>query len=365
MLKETHVIQSYLRKGQCAVVVTAGGEGSRLGWNGPKGCYPITPIRRHTLFQRLAEKVLYASRFYGQPLPLAIMTSPSNHSATTAYFAQHHFFGLSPDQVDFFSQSTLPYLDDAYAPLYQEDETLLTGPDGNGSLFSALACSQVLEKWSARNIAYVSVIPIDNPLAMPFDAELMVLQHHANADVALLVVPRIDPKESVGVVKRDKERIWVVEYSELSEQERKTTDGDVHMGIFSFTLGLVKRAATLTFPIHYARKRIMLKGREIMAWKQEHFIFDLLPYAIKPTLLRRERLECFAPLKTREGWGNPLEVQEALMRYDRNCLMKYLDRRIPDGPIELSPCFYYPTPSLKQRWKAATCPVDGYYGEHP
>lgn len=364
-LKHKFAIESYLRQGRCAVVVTAGGEGSRLGWDGPKGCYPITPIRKHTLFQRLAEKVLYASRLYGQPLPLAIMTSPSNHAATTAYFTANQFFGLQPDQVDFFSQSTLPYLDDAYAPLYREDATPYLGPDGNGSLFSALASSHVLEKWSARNIAYVSLIPIDNPLLMPFDLELMAWQHREEADVALLAVPRMDPTESVGVVKCEKGRIFVVEYSELSQQERETTAGDVHIGVFSLTLDFVRHASGCTFPIHYARKSILHQGKKVMAWKQERFIFDLLPFASAPTLLRRARAACFAPLKQHEGWGSPLEVQKALIEHDRKWVMEYLERAIPDGPIELSPCFYYPPLPLKQRWKVASCPADGYYGEHP
>src|SRR3984957_11525596 len=120
-LKEREAVKGDLRRGACAVVVVAGGGGSRLGWNGPKGCYPITPIRKHSLFQRLAEKVLYAGRFYCQPLSLAIMTSPANHAATYAYFMQHRFFGLAPDQVDFFLQPMLPFLSDTFEPICHED----------------------------------------------------------------------------------------------------------------------------------------------------------------------------------------------------------------------------------------------------
>ena len=114
-------------------------------------------------------------------------------------------------------------------------------------------------------------------------------------------------------------RVTVVEYSELTDQERQSCDGDAHMGIFSFSTAFVKQAAEIALPIHYARKRIMQHnmqhnmqhtrqptvqcGSHIMAWKQERFIFDILPFASSVSVLRRDRAECFAPLKQKEGWG--------------------------------------------------------------
>lgn len=349
----------------CAVVVMAGGDGSRLGFKGPKGCFPIMPISRHSLFQRLAEKIFYASRFYGQVVPFAVMTSPANHEATLAHFREHKFFGLDEKNVDFFVQPTLPLLDDAYQPLYQADGTVLTASDGNGSVFAALASSGILDKWRALGVRYVSLLPIDNPLAMPFDRQLVRLQKEEGSDAALVVVSRVDLLESVGLVKAQDGRVFITEYSELSEQEKNSFDGAVNTSLFSFTLEFMQHAARFTFPIHYARKQAAYQGKQVMAYKQERFIFDVLAIARKTSLLKRAREECFAPLKQQSGATGPQEVQKALMQHDRKWLERYLEKEIPEGPIELSPCFYYPTDALKTRLQEAALPVDGYYGEHP
>lgn len=361
--KELAQVTRGLKCGACAVVVVAGGEGSRLGFHGPKGCYPITPICHHTLFQRLAEKLFYASRCYAHPIPLAIMTSPSNHAATLAHFTEHGFFGLEQPQVAFFQQPTLPFLSQAREPIYQEDGTPLMAPDGNGSLFPALKASSILDQWIAQGVTHISLLPIDNPLAMPFDCELMALQQREKSDIALITIPRLDPREAVGIVKRENSRTSIVEYSELSDQDRTSCEGDANSGIFSFSMDFAKHAATLDLPIHYANKRVMQQGHERMALKQERFIFDLLPHAQKVSLLRRDRKECFAPLKGVQGKDSPAAVQQALMDHDRQILTHFLGKEIPPGPIELSPCFYYPTPELKTRWVAATAPSNGYYRE--
>lgn len=370
-LKEREAVERHLRRGTCAALVLAGGDGSRLGWNGPKGCYPITPICHHTLFRRLAEKVLYASRLYQHPLSLAIMTSPTNHAATQAHFVQHHFFGLSPDQVDFFPQSTLPLLNDDYTPIYQDGVPLMA-PDGNGSLFCELVRSGILDKWVARGVSCISLLPIDNPLGMPFDIDLIALQQQAASDVVLTVIPRIDPMESVGVVKCVNGQVRVVEYSELTDKEREGCEGDANSGLFLFSTAFIQQAAKLTLPIHYARKRMMQQvGQQTinrMGWKQERFVFDALSFTSKTALLRQDRAECFAPLKQAEGKDSPVEVRQALINYDRKVLKSYLERDIPEGPIELSPCFYYPNLKLKQQLRAVISrsgwSLDGYYGEN-
>lgn len=354
-----------VQDGVCAVVVMAGGDGSRLGFKGPKGCFPIMPISRHSLFQRLAEKIFYANRLDGQPIPLAVMTSPINHKATVAHFTEHRFFGLNEESIDFFVQPTLPLLDDAYQPLHQADGCGLTAPDGNGSVFYALASSGILDKWHALGVKYVSLIPIDNPLAMPFDRQLVALQQKEAADAALVVVSRVDLLESVGLVKAQGARVFITEYSELTEQEKNSFDGAVNTSLFSFTLEFMQKAASFTFPIHYARKAVQYQGKQVMAYKQERFVFDVLALARKTSLLKRAREECFAPLKQQSGATSPVAVQKALMQHDHKWLGAYLEKNIPDGPIELSPCFYYPTEALKTRWQEARRPVNGYYGEHP
>ena len=118
-----------LRRGEVAVLLVAGGQGSRLGFEHAKGMYPIGPVSQKSLFQIHAEKVLALSRKYGKPIPLLIMTSPATHDETTAYFAENHNFGLPADDLWFFTQGTMPALDLATGKL------LLAGP---GELSPAL-----------------------------------------------------------------------------------------------------------------------------------------------------------------------------------------------------------------------------------
>src|SRR5262245_14692055 len=134
------------RKGQVAALIVAGGQGSRLGFEHPKGMFPIGPVSNKSLFQIHAEKVLALRRRYGSAVPLLIMTSPATHDETVQFFAEHRHFGLPADDVHFFSQGTMPALDLETGKLLLESPgELFLGPDGHGGILTALAKSGNLE----------------------------------------------------------------------------------------------------------------------------------------------------------------------------------------------------------------------------
>ena len=130
-----------IAKGQAGVIILAGGQGTRLGFNGPKGMFPIIPITGETLFQLLAEKVVKASKQAGRQLFIAIMTSPLNDAETKLFFTQNQLFGLQKEQLFFFTQSTLPFLDEKGNLFLEKPDMIAEGPDGNGGIFEQFSTS--------------------------------------------------------------------------------------------------------------------------------------------------------------------------------------------------------------------------------
>ncbi|MEM8727104.1 MAG: UTP--glucose-1-phosphate uridylyltransferase [Chlamydiota bacterium] len=247
-------------------LILAGGQGTRLGFEGPKGCVELPLKERKTLFQILLQKVK------DRKAPIAIMTSPLNHEATFTYLKRENFFGLY--NVTLFQQETEGGV-----------------PNGNGKAFTYFYREGIWDRWKEIGVKYLQVLPIDNPLATPFDQELIDANH--GVDLVLRGVERQRPDEKTGVI-LDRETLRVEEYTESTR-----SNGGLlrNTGIFSCTLDFVKLGATVALPLHTVRKRV--KGTYFS--KKEYFIFDLFPYANSYKVLFSMREKCFAPLKN--AWG--------------------------------------------------------------
>lgn len=294
-----------LRAGKAGCLVVAGGQGTRLGFHGPKGCFEILPDV--TPFSILAGKVLNASKAAGKELPLAIMTSTANHEATVSYFQKHAFFGLQPAQIDFFIQSELPVLDLKGEPLFDANGEPIYAPAGNGVSLDQFVASGITAKWEKQGIEQVVFIQVDNILADPFDVKLLGYQTHFGQVVTMKAILRADPLEKVGVIVEEDGHVAVVEYSEIeaAEREAQTPTGELlhacaNLSLFCFRMDFIRmlkeRNALDSMPLHIAKKRIPQKeGKE--GYKFEYFIFDVLPFATDVKVLVYPRSECFAPLK--------------------------------------------------------------------
>lgn len=278
--------ESLIRQGKVGSIVLAGGDGSRLGWSGPKGTFPITPNK--TLFQLLSERVRAASSLYNVDLSIAVMTSPLNDAATRDSFPQH----LPP--VDFFTQKMAQLLDEKKLPLSEER------PNGNGEALHQFYASGLYEKWAKLGIEYLQVIPIDNLLAAPFDPNLIGFQAKRELEVALKAIERKDPEEKVGVVGMRGGKLCVIEYSEHPPAEWNVAN----TGLFSFSMSFVREAIKISLPIHLAKKEV----NGAFVYKQELFLFDLLPFANRVDALIYPREEIFAPLKSKEDVKGILEA---------------------------------------------------------
>lgn len=358
-------------KGLAGAILIAGGQGSRLRFNGPKGCYPVSVVRKKSLFQLFAEKTIAAGALAGRPLPLAIMTSPLNHEATVSFFVSHDFFGLEKSQVAFFSQEMLPFLDDNAQLVQDPMGKIAEGPDGNGSCLRNFYDSGIWDKWYKEGVRLVNTVLVDNPLADPFDAELIGYHLDENADIVIKCTTRRDSEEKVGLIVKHNGHIEVVEYTEIPKEAREKTDDKgnllyklANLSLFSFSMDFIKSTAHKDLPLHKTKKAAPTakdpSPKEPNVWKFETYIFDVLRYATKIKTLVYPRDICFSPLKNSSGLDSLETVQKALLKQDRETFLQMTGSEPPDKPFELSQQFHYPTDNFSSQWKNKPFPNQDY-----
>jgi len=356
-----------LEEGKGACLILAGGQGTRLNYPTSKGFFPLSLVKRKSLFQLFFEKTLFASKKAGRPLSLAIMTSLPNHQEIVAFIEDHHYFGLPKDQVDFCMQKSVPFLNDEGQWILESPGKLAEGPDGNGDALALLVQSGVLDKWVSLGVEQVNVILIDNPLADPFDAELFGFHQKSKTDVTIKAVPRSHPEEKVGVLGIKGQKISVIEYSELPKEQAIKRDEKrelafplANISLYCFHVEFILHVAenACSLPWHAVRKKTPW-GQEI--WKCEKFIFDVLDQAVKTNVLVYPRERCFAPLKNLTGEASVEEVQRALFQLDCRIYSEVSGLQAKKERFELSQAFHYPTSLLLNKWKGKALPFETDY----
>lgn len=344
-------------------LLLCGGQGSRLSSSDPKALFPIRRIRTKTLLQIFCEKAAAASHKIGRALPLAIMTSPLNHDKIGDYLAQNNYFGLD---IDLFSQNMLPFTNDTGNWLLEAPGKISKGPDGNGYALKLFCEHKLDEKWEKLGVRSINIVPIDNPLADPFDAELINAHEEKGADVTVKAVFRHNPEEKVGIVALKNGKIQIVEYTDLPSDSSLFTIANT--GLFCMSLDFIQKAASISLPWHLARKNAPVlmgtaKGycqETVKIWKFETYIFDLLEHSTRTNVLIYPREEIYAPLKNATGEKSLDSVQSALFLQDRKTLERITGNSLPERPFELDPVFYYPPLELASAWQGKSLPPENY-----
>ena len=314
-----HAGSSAIKDGTVAVVMVAGGQGTRLGFEHPKGMYPIGPVSNRTLFQIFVDQIKATCQRYGVAIPLYLMTSDATHIATTEYFEANHFFGLSRQLVTIFKQGTMPAVDaETGRCLLASPSRLALSPDGHGGTLAALHQSGCLDDAERRGIRHLAYIQVDNPLAQLCDPTF--LGHHllSKSQMTTQVVKKRYPLERVGNVVRVRERVHIIEYSDLPEDlaNQKGNDGELrfwagNIAVHWFDLNFLKQSLFRAdaLPFHRAIKKVSYldsQGRLVEpaapnAVKFERFIFDLLPHAENALVVEADPCDSFAPVKNAAG----------------------------------------------------------------
>ncbi len=304
-----------IREGKTALLTVAGGQGSRLGFEGPKGMFPISPIRKLTLFEIFAEKLLAARRRFGCAMPWLIMTSPQNHAATREYFETRGYFGLGGSTVSFFTQGVLPSLTPEGKLLMAADGGLFFNPNGHGGVVSGLRASGLLEEMRKQGVEELFTFQVDNPLVTVPDPVFLGFHKRLRSQISSKVIEKVFPEERLGTIGTIDGKPAVIEYSDLSPEIMSARDsaGKLQYPQGSIAIHILAlsylESARLSMPYHLARKKVKALiptagGAEIQereAIKFEMFIFDAIPMAERALFLETDRGEEFAPLKNREG----------------------------------------------------------------
>lgn len=346
--------ETALRNGEVAVLLVAGGQGSRLGFDKPKGMYRVGPVSGASLFQIHAEKVLATSRRYGRPVPLLVMTSPATHADTEAFFRENNNFGLPPGDVRFFQQGTMPAVDIATGRLLLEAPgKLFLSPNGHGGTLTALADSGLLAELESRGVRSVFYFQVDNPLVKICDPAFLGAHVAARSEASSKVVFKEQPGEKVGVLAAVDGRCAIIEYSDMPGAMAAERDASGVLAfragnpaIHIFDVGFLRRVTTSGLAYHIARKKVPYldpaSGQTVAptaenALKFELFIFDALPLADRWLAMETRREEEFAPLKNATGADSPDTARAAMIRLHSGWLEAAGVQ--PPEVVEISPLF--------------------------
>lgn len=352
--------EAALRSGEVGCVLVAGGQGTRLGYDGPKGCFPVGPVSNASLFRIHARKILALERKYGAPVPFYIMTSLENDGPTRSFFKEHGFFGLDEDRVQFFSQGLWPAMSDDGRVILERPDRIFMSPDGHGGLLSALRTRGMLDDMARRGLGTLFYFQVDNPLVEIADPAFVGLHRARQAEMSVKVCAKSGPEEKVGVVVTRAGRDAVVEYSELTREQMYATEPDGELmfrygsvAIHMFSLDFLIRAADVPMPIHKALKKVPFcdeAGRTVKpetpnAVKFEKFIFDLLPEAERTLNMEFAREDEFSPVKNATGEDSADTARRDMTRKAARWLalcgvsVPRSENGEPLHKIEIDPCY--------------------------
>ena len=352
--------EAMLRAGRVSMLTVAGGQGTRLGFDGPKGTYPIGPVSGRTLFGYFAGTIAAAQKKYGKPITWYIMTSVINDAATRDFFAENRFFGLDPARVVFFTQGSMPAFGTDGKLLLGAKDALSLSPNGHGGTLLALRASGALDRMKQEGCDTISYFQVDNPLAPMIHPLFLGLHELEKSEMSAIMLPKTNPFEKLGNFCVSGGRTQIIEYSDLPAElaESRDPDGSLRFVAGSPAIHVIARAfverltegGRLRLPWHRADKKVpfiddagkLVKPETPNAVKLESFIFDALPLAAKTMILEGCREEMFAPTKNQTGVDSAESCREMLLERDARRLAEAgFAVRDPGGSrkadIELAP----------------------------
>lgn len=359
-----------LSQGKVAAFLVAGGQGTRLGYDGPKGEFPITPVKNKPLFQVFAEQLLAHSRDFGKPIPWYIMTSDVNDAAIRAFFARHQYFGLDEKDVVFFEQGMMPAFAMDGQLLLADMDSLALSPDGHGGSLRALHKSGALADMRRRGVEHLSYFQVDNPLVHTIDPLFLGLHALTGSEMSSKTIPKASALEKVGNFVFADGKVQVIEYSDLPEALAKQTNADGSLKFNAGSIGIhaievsfiehLNAEGQLKLPWHRAEKKVPYvdeTGKEIKptkpnAVKLEQFVFDAIPLAKNAMVYTTERAEEFSPVKNADGVDSPETCRRDMVRRAGKWLSEAgvnvpRQNGEPDAMIEISPLFAVSSERLK------------------
>ena len=308
-----------IKEGKLAAVTMAGGQGTRLGHNGPKGTFDIGLDSHKSLFELLCDYLKNESAKYNIQIPWFIMTSRENNNATIEFFKKNKYFGYEKN-IYFFIQGELPMVDTEGKILIGEDGLIKEAADGHGGVYESLVKSGMTEKMKELGVEWVFIGGVDNCLVKMVDPVLMGIAIDKGVTAAGKSVVKANPHEKVGVFCKKNGKPSVIEYIDISKEMAEATDengellyGESHILCNLFNISAIERMGKTPLPYHCAFKKatyIDKDGNKVVpdkpnAYKFEAFLFDAFGEVDDMAILRVKREEEFAPVKNATGVDSP------------------------------------------------------------
>ena len=321
--------ENIIKDNQYALVTMSGGQGTRLGFDKPKGLFKIDikPKPKY-LFEILADKLKEKNNQYNITIPWYIMTSEENDSDIKEFFENNNYFNYPKSCVQFFKQSNLPLITEDKKLVIGKNKLIKEAANGNGGIFSSMYSNNILDDMKERKIRWIFISSIDNILLNIADPILIGLAEDRRVEIATKSIIKSSPEEKVGAICKKDNKIKVIEYSEMSEEmknahneEAELKFGESHIMCNLFSLNALETLAKKELPYHIAYKKsdyMDVNGNIIHpdtpnVYKFESFIFDGWSYFNDIVVLRGKREEDFAPIKNKEGQDSP---QTAIALYN-------------------------------------------------
>lgn len=320
--------EALIKAGKYAVVTMAGGQGTRLGHDGPKGTYYVNVPEKKSLFEIQCNRLKEANALYDCIIPWYIMTSEENYLATTEFFKANNYFGYSKENIFFFKQFMLPMIDINGKIILDEKYKIKEGADGHGGIFRAIIGRGVLEDMKKRGVEWIFTCGIDNILVRPVDVEFVGYVYASGYKLGGKSLVKRDAYEKAGVFCKKNSRASVVEYTEIPKElaELKDESGqfvyaDAHILCNLFHVDVFDKMGSEGLPYHEAFKKApylddngdRIIPEEPNAYKFEAFIFDAFEFYDEMGILRVERNKEFAPIKNKSGEDSPESAQKLFL----------------------------------------------------
>ena len=348
-----------LGDGKVAFVLVAGGQGSRLGFDNPKGMYPIGPVSQRSLYQMIIEHVHARAQQFGATIPIYIMTSPPTHAASEKFLTENNWFGYPTEDIRLFCQGVMPAVDaETGKAMLAEKGKLFVSPDGHGGTLGGLDRSGCLADMKSRRIEHLFYGQVDNPLLQVCDPALVGYHILHKSEMTSQVVRKESPLQKVGNVVSVDGVVQIIEYSDLPESCARKTNEDGSLKLWAgsiavhvFDRGFLQSVSDSAdgLPFHRAHKKVAFvdsDGNQVQpesnnAIKFERFIFDLLPSAKNAIVCEVDAREGFAAVKNAPpaDTETPDWVRAAISNLHRSWVQQAGGTVAENAVVEINPLF--------------------------
>jgi len=323
--------EKIIKAGQYAVVTMAGGQGTRLGYNGPKGSFKLEIGNNGKyIFEILIETLKRAGKKYGVAPYWYVMTSEENNKQTIQFMEENNYFGYNKNKVKFFIQGDLPLTSLDGKLLIDKNYKIKTASDGNGSVYISLKNSGMLADMEEKGIKWVYICGVDNIMVNMVDATFLGLAIKKGVGSGSKSIEKNYPEEKVGVFCKKNGKLAVIEYMEMTDDilyqknpDGELTFGESHFVSYIYNIEVLKEIANHNLKYHCAIKNNSyidenlneVISNEPNSCKFESFVFDALEFLEDMVIMRVDRNEEFAPIKNISGIDSPETAKEIYENY--------------------------------------------------